>query len=113
MAIRLPEGSILIGDKAYTDYAFEERLLADHQIRFLPLRKGIHKRQHAPELAKTLRRARKRIETTFSEITAKLPRRLHAVTPEGFESKVLAIFVAFAILAAEAAKTVDVQRVAS
>ena len=40
-------------------------------------------------------------ETTFSEITAKLPRRLHAVTPAGFESKIMAIFVAFAILSAQ------------
>ena len=70
----------------------------------MPIRKGIHKRQHAPKLAKAIRKARKRIETTFSEIAAKLPRRLHTVTPEGFESKIMAIFVAFAILAAQKEK---------
>ncbi len=98
MQLDLPEGSHLIGDKAYTDYAFEEQLLRERQIRLLPIRKGIHKRQHAPELAQVMKRARKRIETTFSEIAARLPRRLHAVTPAGFESKAMASFVAYAIL---------------
>lgn len=101
MAISLPEGSRLIGDKAYTDYDYEEWLLEKRKITFLPLRKGSHKRQHDPGLAKAIRYARKRIETTFSEIAAKLPRRLHAVRPAGFESKIMAIFVAFAILAAQ------------
>ena len=100
MAIDLPEGSRLYADKAYTDYAFEEQLSQERQITFLPLRKGVHKRQHDPELAKAIRKARKRIETTFSEIAAKLPHRLHAVTAAGFESKIMALFVAFAILAA-------------
>lgn len=98
MAIHLPEGSRLIGDKAYTDYDFEEQLLRERQIRLLPIRKGIHKRQHDPELAQSIQRMRKRIETTFSTITAKLPHRLHAVTPAGFESKAMASFVAYAIL---------------
>jgi hypothetical protein len=44
-----------------------------------------------------LRRGRKRIETSFSQITAKLPHRLHAVVPAGFEKKAMAVFVAFAI----------------
>jgi len=98
MQIPLPAGSRLIGDKAYTDYDFEELLQKERQITFLPLRKGIHKRQHDPKLTKAIRYARKRIETTFSEIAAKLPRRLHAVRPAGFESKIMAIFVAFAVL---------------
>ncbi len=107
MQIALPPGSRLMGDKAYTDYDFEALLLKEKKITFLPLRKGIHKRQHDPELAKAIRRARKRIETTFSEIAAKLPRRLHARTPVGFESKIMAIFVAFAILSALNEKTAD------
>lgn len=113
MQIDLPKGSRLIGDKAYTDYQYEEQLQKQRQITFLPLRKGIHKRQHDPTLTKAIRKARKRIETTFSEIAAKLPRRLHAVTPAGFESKIMAIFVAFAILAAQDEETADELRVAS
>lgn len=101
MALDLPTGCCLYGDKAYTDYGYEERLLTTRQIRLLPLRKANAKRQHAQELARTIRRGRKRIETTFSQITAKLPHRLRAVTPSGFESKVLALFVAFAIWCVE------------
>lgn len=100
MAVNLPPGSRLLADKAYTDYKLEDQLQADKQITFLPLRKSNLKRQHDPKLAKRIRYQRKRIETTFSEITAKLPHRLHAVTPEGFEHKVLALFVAYAILIA-------------
>ena len=105
MGLPWPEGSRLFADKVYTDYDYEDHLQAERKITFLPLRKGNLKRQHAPELAKEIRYARKRIETTFSQITAKLPHRLHAVRPEGFESKVMALFVAFAILIAHTENT--------
>ena len=68
------------------------------------MRKGIHKCQYDPKLARVIGRAGKRIETTFSTIAARLPRPLHAVTPAGFESKALAIFVAYAILSADKEK---------
>lgn len=105
MRLNLPEGSRLFADKIYTDYDYEDQLQKERQITFLPLRKPNLKRQHAPELAKEIRYARKRIETSFSQITAKLPHRLHAVTPEGFESKIMALFVACAILLAQVEKT--------
>jgi hypothetical protein len=71
MAINLPEGSQLYADKAYTDYAYEDELLTERRIALLPLRKKSHKRQHAPPLRRQIRKARKRIETTFSPICAK------------------------------------------
>jgi len=101
MALALPAGSRLYADKAYTDYAFEEALLTERQITLLPIRKSNHKRQHEDKVAKALCYGRKRIETSFSQITAKLPHRLRAVTAAGFESKVLALFVAFAIWCVE------------
>ena len=113
MTLPLPEGATLYADKAYTDYGYEDKLQTDRKIRLLPIRKGSHKRQHSAEVAKRLSYTRKRIETTFSQIAAKLPRRIHAVTPAGFESKVLATFVAFAIVCAKAEKTADKQRVTS
>jgi hypothetical protein len=113
MTLPLPEGATLYADKAYTDYAYEDRLQADKKITLLPIRKSSHKRQHSEEVAQALSRTRKRIETTFSQIAAKLPRRIHAVTPAGFESKVLATFVAFAIVCAENEKIADKQRVTS
>ena len=104
LALDLPEGARLYGDKAYTDYRYEEQLLDTRQISLLPIRKSNAKRQHTKEVAKALSRGRKRIETTFSQIAAKLPHRLRAVTPAGFESKVMALFVAFAICCAEKEK---------
>ena len=38
---------------------------------------------------------RKRIETTFSEITAFFPRHIHAVTPQGFILKVVLFIFAY------------------
>jgi hypothetical protein len=96
-ALNLPAGSQLYADKIYTDYDYEDELLASRQITFLPIRKRVHKRQHPEKVSQAVRCGRKRIETTFSQITAKLPHRVRAVTPSGFESKVLALFVAFAI----------------
>lgn len=98
MALDLPEGATLYADKAYTDYEYEDHLQADRQIALLPIRKSNLKRQHSEKVAQELSRTRKRIETTFSQITAKLARRIHAVTPACFESKVMATFVAYAIL---------------
>lgn len=107
MQLNLPKGATLYADKAYTDYDYETQLRDDQQLRLLPIRKGNAKRLHAPEVAKALSKGRKRIETTFSQITAKLPRRIHAVVAAGFESKVLALFVAFAIWCVENEKKAD------
>ena len=40
---------------------------------------------------------RKRIETTFSEITAHFPANIYAVTPEGFPLKVILFILAFTL----------------
>jgi hypothetical protein len=101
MTLRLPQDATLYADKAYTDYGYEEDLRDEKQITFLPIRKDNSTRPHAPEVRQALSKGRKRIETTFSQISAKLPRRIHAVRPTGFESKVLALFVAFAIRCVE------------
>ena len=100
MRLALPPGSKLYADKAYSDYGYEDRLKAGSQIALLPIRKPNLKRQHTKEVAKALSRGRKRIETTFRQIAAKSPRRIHAITAASFESKILATFVAFAILTA-------------
>ena len=100
LELALPPGSKLYADKAYSDYGYEDRLKAERGIELLPIRKPNLKRQHTKEVAKALSRGRKRVETTFSQIAAKLPRRIHAITAASFESKILATFVAFAILTA-------------
>jgi len=40
---------------------------------------------------------RKRIETSFSQIAALLPKKIHAVTAQGLELKVVCFVLAFAI----------------
>jgi hypothetical protein len=101
MDINLPEGAQLYADKAYTDYDYETDLKDQNKITLLPIRKSNSTRAHEEEVAKTLSQGRKRIETTFSQMSAKLPRRIAAVTAAGLESKVLALFVALAICCAE------------
>jgi hypothetical protein len=41
---------------------------------------------------------RKRVETTFSQLTQRLARSIHAVTPRGFELKILLSVLAFSIV---------------
>ena len=42
--------------------------------------------------------SRKRVETTFSQLTQRLARSIHAVTPRGFELKVMLTVLAFSLL---------------
>ena len=97
LRLDLPEGAELLADKGYTDYRMEDRLLADEGIRLLALRKCNSKRKRPQEQDRAIRKLRKRIETTFSQVSTRLARRIHAVTEAGFESKVWAAFVAYAI----------------
>jgi len=41
--------------------------------------------------------SRKRIETTFSQISSMFPKRIHAVTPDGFLMKVVLFIFVFTI----------------
>ncbi len=94
----LPKGATLDADKAYNDYHYEDRLAEERAITLQPIRKKNSKRRYEPEVAQRVSKARKRIETTFSQVSALLPRKIHAVTQRGFEIKVMATFVAYAIL---------------
>jgi hypothetical protein len=87
----LPEGSWVTGDKAYTDYAFED-LLDEAHLDLQPLRKKNSKRPVPPWINYLMSCYRKIIETTGSLMEQLLPKHIHAVTPQGFELKV-AIFV--------------------
>jgi hypothetical protein len=87
----LPEGSLVTGDKAYTDYLFED-LLEAAQLDLQPLRKKNSKRPVPPWLQSLLACYRKVIETTGSLIEQLFPKHIHAVTPQGFQLK-LALFV--------------------
>ena len=98
MTLSLPEGATVYADKAYNDYAYEDRLASERGITLQPIRKTNSKRRYTPDVAALVSKTRKRIETTFSQVSAMLPRKIHAVIARGFEIKVMATFVDYAIL---------------
>lgn len=96
MNLDLPNGSNLYGDSAYTDYAKEEEL-KKQGVRVIIERKANSQRPHLLEDWFDLKRFRKTIETTFSQISALLPKKIHAVTDLGFELKVMGFIIATSI----------------
>jgi hypothetical protein len=100
LELDLPEGSTIYADKHYNDYHYENLMEEAEQapsIRMRPLGKKNSKRPFAPLVEYIQQRMRKRIETSFSQIAALLPKKIHALTAEGFELKVVCFVLAFAI----------------
>ena len=95
--LHLPKNSSLYGDKAYNDYAYEDRLIQEKQIHLMPIRKRNSKRKGIELLARLRRKKRKMIETAFSCIEKLMPRSIHAVTKIGFELKVTFFVIAYAV----------------
>ena len=95
MSIELPQGSELYADSAYLNYEVEDLYEECEQIRLLVERKSNSKRQDSTAMRFLKKYYRKRIETTFSEITAHFPARIHAVTPQGFLLKIILFIFAF------------------
>ncbi|HEX8504546.1 MAG TPA: IS982 family transposase [Hymenobacter sp.] len=92
MAVDLPEGSVLYTDAAYTDYAPEDVFAEATGGRQQTARRGNSKRPHSPAQRFLVQHFRKGIETTFSQLTARFPKHIHAVTAAGFVLK-LALFI--------------------
>lgn len=97
MNINLPENSELVADSAYTDYEWEDLYLECENIQMLVDRKKNSKRPHCVAMQYLLKQWRKRIETTFSEIAAFFPSRIHAVTPKGFILKMILFLFAYTL----------------
>ena len=97
MALDLPPDSFVVADAAYTDYGFEDALAEQDKIKLVAARKKKSVRPHAPFVTYLAKHYRKRIETTFSTITEWLGRRLHAVTPQGWERKIFVTVLAYAL----------------
>ena len=74
--LQIPEGSVVYGDSAYTNYAIGEVLKDAENIDLLVAR---------------------RIETTLSEISNFLPKKIHAVTEFGFLLKIVVFIFGYAI----------------
>lgn len=97
MNISLPEGSELYGDSAYTKYELEELFLETEKVALLIDRKSNSKRKDSAAMEYIKKTMRKRIETTFTEITNFFPRKIHAVTPQGFLLKIVLFIFAFTL----------------
>lgn len=92
----VPAGAKIIGDKAFNHYGIEDDL-ASVGIQLAPLRKKNSKRPIPPWETYLRSTERKYIETVGSEITRRFPKSIHAVTPVGFELKVLLFVLAYSI----------------
>ncbi len=89
MSVDLPAGSDLYGDSAYLNQQQKE-LLADLEgvkLKAATKKNSLIRNTWAQELEN--RYFRKRIENTFADITAKFPKKIHAVTAAGFLLKIL------------------------
>lgn len=93
----LPAGAEASADAAFTSYEREDAAReldeVDLQVCY---RKGISRRQH-PHLEAFKALLRRRIETTFSEVTALFGHHIQAVTFAGFQLKVCLFLLAFTI----------------
>lgn len=97
MDINLPPNASIYGDKAYTQYSLEDYLQEFEEIKLIADRKINATRQHSGCVQYLQSVLRKRIETTFSQLTSMLPRKIHAVTKNGFLLKLIIFIVSFSI----------------
>lgn len=95
MNLNLPENSTLYADSAYTDYELEDLYAETENIKISPTRKSNSKRKVHPAIEFLKNRTRKTIETTFSQITKEFPKKIHAVTTQGFLIKVVLFIIAY------------------
>jgi hypothetical protein len=94
LPVNLPDGSDLLADSAYTDYLLEE-MLADNNIHLKAARKSNSKMPHNPCTEYLIAIGRKRIETAFSDIAKYRPKKIHAVTENGFLIKLIMFIWAY------------------
>ena len=97
MSLDLPAGSQLFADAAYTCYEVEDLLEECEQVELLACRKSNSKRKEEPHMAFLKEHYPKRIETTFSGITNFFPKKIHAVTPQGFILKIILFIFAYTL----------------
>jgi hypothetical protein len=96
LGLDLPEGSIILADKAYTDYDYED-LLEEVGLHLKAQRKKRSKRP-MPMWEEFLGKpVRQYIETVFSRLSGLFAGKIHAVTPRGFELKIVCFLLSFSI----------------
>jgi hypothetical protein len=96
LKLELPEGAIICADKGYTDYNYED-LLEDVGLHLKAQRRKRSKREMPAWVEFLSKPIRQYIETVFSKLSAMLAGKIHAVTPRGFELKIVCFLLAFSI----------------
>jgi len=88
LPFNFPASSTIYADKAFNDYLAEDNLANESQIDLKTIRKSNSSRQDPPSVAYVKQVKRHYIETVFSQITGRFPKKIHAVTFSGFLLKV-------------------------
>jgi len=92
LPLDLPAGSVLYTDAGYTDYVAEDLFNEASGSQQQTARRKNSKRPHHPAQCFLIQYFRKGIETCFSQLTARFPKQIHAVTAAGFALKI-ALFI--------------------
>lgn len=95
--MELREGSKTYGDNAYSDEALENLLEIRGQRLIAGRKKNTTRPSHVRDFL-DLQGIRKVVETTFSQVTALMPRKVHAVTERSFKIKAMGFVTAFAFI---------------
>ena len=96
LELDLPKGSTILADKGYTDYDYED-LLEEVGLHLKAQRKKNSKRP-MPVWEEFLGKpVRQYIEMVFGGLTNLFSKKIHAVTPRGFELKIVWFLLAFSI----------------
>ena len=94
LSFNLPQGSVVYGDKAYSNYKFEDELKMTKNIELKPLRKKNSTRIRDASEENFIKRKRRSIESLFGAISNLLPKKIHAVTAVGFLKKAFCFILA-------------------
>lgn len=97
LPLHLEPGSRIYADKGYVSGPVEQWLQETAQLEFVPQRCKNARCPRPVAIEYLLDVLRKRVETSFSQITSLFPRHIKAVTTKGFELKILCFLLAFSI----------------
>lgn len=97
MPLHLPAGSTLFGDSGFLDTRFEKTLNTLFGLELIVPRRKNMKQQLDEVVGFICKKIRKQVETTFSQLSERMARSIHAVTPKGFELKTMLTVLAYSI----------------
>jgi hypothetical protein len=97
LPVDLPPGSELYGDSGFTNYLFEDLFLEIDQIELNICRKKNSKRGDIYPVSLWKKQQRRYIETVFSVIQGRFPKKIHAVSIQGFMIKLIGFILVHGI----------------